>query len=826
MQGTEQSTAIRREEWVALYRRNDPAADRWAGGYGSIQHSIETQARVFAMADILKARGTKGDGVALFDVLHATDRVGSAAMWLVVNQTYAHNVHLDGRDLATEDFKPRPEGHTGGALNMAPAYTGYMAINVLTGLTRAWIMGQGHTVSAIDAVNLLVNNMTPAHAERYSLNDEGLTRFVRDFYSYRIGDDGLQDSPLGSHVNAHTAGALAEGGYLGFTELQYVHMPLPGERLVVFLSDGAFEEERGSDWAPRWWRAEDSGLVAPIMIANGRRIDQRTTLSQGGGTDWFVRHLRLNGFDPFVFDGRDPAAFAWAIFEMEERLQAAAEAVRSGNARYPIPLPYGIAVAPKGAGFHGEGTNLAHNLPLPSNPYTDPVSAQHFNESARRLWVPADELQEAVAQFQKHDASGRPREREHTLATRDVRLEVVPEPSYRPVVDAEQRRDPSSWTRTSPMAAVDAGFLSAVQANPHLRPRVGNPDEMKSNRMLRTLDALKFRVTEPEPGIPEAIDGAVVTALNESAVISAALGNKGGINISITYEAFGTKMHGVLRQEIIWSNHMNEAGKSQGWLSVPLVLTSHTWENAKNEQSHQDPSMAELMLDEPSDVSRVLFPADYNTAAAVMQTVYQTRGQFWTLVAPKQDIIPDLFAVDEAVQLLNQGASRLEWAGYDIPAARIILTAIGAYQLGEVLKASARLTDRRVSHAVVYMIEPGRFRSPRNERERAHAAPAELVADLYPGSVEGRIFVTHTRPAPLLGTLQPLNTGQGRTACLGFTNHGGTLTVDGLLFINRSTWAHAVLEAAHILGVDDGSLLDAGELAALRGEASPHGVLF
>ena len=38
---------------------------------------------------------------------------------------------------------------------------------------------------------------------------------------------------------------MAEGGYLGFSELQYVHMPLPGERLVAFLSDGAFEEQRG-----------------------------------------------------------------------------------------------------------------------------------------------------------------------------------------------------------------------------------------------------------------------------------------------------------------------------------------------------------------------------------------------------------------------------------------------------------------------------------------------------------------------------------------------------------------------------------------------------
>jgi len=311
---------IRNREWVALYRKKNRPADRWAAGYGPIDHSVETQARVFAMAELLAARGVKGDGVALFDMLSAADRLACEAMWLVVHETYAQSVYLDGRDLAPEDFKPRPEGHTGGALNMVPAYVGYVAINAITGITRSWIMGQGHCVAAIDSVNLLIDNMTPGHAERYALTDEGLTRYVQDFYSYKLTADGKQDSPLGSHVNAHTAGGLAEGGYLGFTELQYVHMPLPGERLVVFLSDGAFEEQRGSDWAPRWWRGDDCGVVTPIMINNGRRIDQRTTMSQQGGIDWFLQHLRGNGFDPFVLDGRDPAAFAWAIFEMECRL--------------------------------------------------------------------------------------------------------------------------------------------------------------------------------------------------------------------------------------------------------------------------------------------------------------------------------------------------------------------------------------------------------------------------------------------------------------------------------------------------------------------------
>jgi phosphoketolase len=822
MPQTENAEAIRTEEWVTLYRRKNPAADRWAVGYGPIHHAVETQAQVFAMAELLAARGVQGDGVPLFEALHAADRVASAGMWLVVHETYTRNVYLDGRNLTPEDFKPQPEGHTGGVLNMVPAYTAYMAINAITGFTRSWIMGQGHCVAAIDSINLLLNNMTPAHAERYSLTDEGLTRYVRDFYSYRLGKDGKQDSPLGSHVNANTAGGMVEGGYLGFVELQYVHMPLPGERLVVFLSDGAFEEQRGSDWDPRWWRADDCGLVTPIMINNGRRIDQRTTMSQEGGVEWFVEHLKLNSFDPIVFDGRDPAAFAWAIFEMECRLEAAAAAVRSGDDRYPVPLPYGIAVAPKGAGFYGEGTNLAHNLPLGANPHTDVVAAERFNDSARRLWVPLAELTDAVGKLQHHEACGRPRERDHPLAHREVKPEVPPLVS-RPV--PSNRSDMSTWVRSSPMYAVDAMFLATVQANPHLRPRVGNPDEMRSNRLQRTLDALKFRVTAPESAVPEDVHGAVITALNEEAVASAALANKGGINLIATYEAFGAKMQGVVRQEIIFANHCKERGRKQRWLSIPLVLTSNTWENAKNEQSHQDPSMSEAMLGEVSDVSRVVFIADYNTAAVVTRGVYQTQGQIWTLVAAKYEAIPDLFTPEEATQLLEQGALRLDWAGHKIGEQRLVLTAIGGYQLEEVLKASFRLAQHDIPHSVIYMLEPGRFRAPRSEGEREHAAPADLRNELYPDSAAARMFVTHTRPETILGVLHPLDTGSARTAGIGYIAQGGTLTTSGLLFVNRCTWAHILAAAARILDLPREDLLTPEELAALDGRASPEGVI-
>ena len=193
------------------------------------------------------------------------------------------------------------------------------------------------------------------------------------------------------------------------------------------------------------------------------------------------------------------------------------------------------------------------------------------------------------------------------------------------------------------MAAVDEVFATLVRENTHLRPRVGNPDEMKSNRLLKTLETLKFRVTDPEPGIPESLHGAVITALNEEAVASAALANKAGINLIHTYEAFGAKMHGVVRQELIFARNCNRSGRSQNWLSVPLLLTSHTWENGKNRAAPTRIPAGGALLAESISVSRVLFPADFNSAAAVTASVFETRGQIWTLVVPKADGIPDLF---------------------------------------------------------------------------------------------------------------------------------------------------------------------------------------
>ena len=753
---------------------------RWREGYGVIRHGDETVQRVETLVAALDASGQCPADTA-WRLLAAADRVACMGMWMTVHMTYARQVYLDGREMQAEDFKVVPEGHTGGALNIVPGYVGYLLANALSGRTRAWMMGQGHCVAAIDSVNVLLRNLEQEQEARYPASDAGLSLLCQDFYSYELGPNGRPVAPLGSHVNVYTAGGISEGGYLGFAGLQYVHMPLPGQELVSFLSDGAFEEQRGSDWAARWWRGDDTGLVMPIMIANGRRIDQRTTMSQSGGVHWFRDHLRLNGFEPVDIDGRDPAAFAWAILSMGDDLRAQYARIEAGEQQYPVLLPYAIAETVKGFGFPGAGTNAAHNLPLPGSCATDEASRALFNEGCAVLHVPPSELADAIDALSTHEAQKRVQEKDHYLRQLVVPAPSLPEP-------------PALSAATAPMAAIDGWFADVVRANPSLRIRIGNPDEMRSNRMNKSLDLLKHRVTSPEAGVAESLHGAVVTALNEEAVVSAALGNKQGLNLVVSYEAFAVKMLGAMRQEVIFARHVLETGRRVQWLSVPVLVSSHTWENGKNEQSHQDPTLSEAWLGEMADVAPVYFPFDANSAVAVLEQLYRQRGRVATVVASK-NVIPVVCSVGQAAQAVEDGALL---QSHDAEAA-LQLIAVGAYQLQAVMAAAEQLRESGVRCSVVAMLEPGRFRLPRDAREAQYVHSDEDLARVIP-PVKCRLIVCHTHAEVMTGVLRRLDTGILHTKVLGYCNRGGTLSTAGMQQANGQSAEHIVAAASSILG--------------------------
>jgi hypothetical protein len=62
----------RRTEWVRQYRHDHAAADLWARGLRHVSHSLETQERVFRMAEQLARGGV--DRADLFMALEEADR--------------------------------------------------------------------------------------------------------------------------------------------------------------------------------------------------------------------------------------------------------------------------------------------------------------------------------------------------------------------------------------------------------------------------------------------------------------------------------------------------------------------------------------------------------------------------------------------------------------------------------------------------------------------------------------------------------------------------------------------------------------------------------
>jgi phosphoketolase len=238
-------------------------------------------------------------------------------------------------------------------------------------------------------------------------------------------------------------------------------------------------------------------------------------------------------------------------------------------------------------------------------------------------------------------------------------------------------------------------------------------------------------------------------------------------------------MVGAMRQEIIFARQQKILNRPAQWLSMAVIATSHVWENGKNEQSHQDPSFGEVLLGEMSDVTRVVYPVDANSALACLNACYGTQGQMWVITAPKLKQ-PAQLNKAQALKLIQDGALALT------ESKQVQLVAIGAYQLQVCQKVSELLASQRISSGITCLFEPGRFRAARDEYEAQHQTPATIRQQIFPDDTQLRVFVCHTRPEPILGVCRHLDLGPDQTLAFGYTNHGGTFDTKGLLRANDS----------------------------------------
>jgi hypothetical protein len=217
-----------RTSWVAAYRRDHAEADWWAEGVGAFEHSLETQERVFRMAEQLAGRGI--DRLAVFAALRHADAVPQASSGSLHEGAALQTQHLyvQGRAIRSDDNRREP-----------------------------WC------------------SSLPAAA----------------------AGSGIIDTLLSSH------GVV-----------------------VNLLPREGFDEQPGRA-GDRWLPQPQAGR-AIILLDSTPRLD----------------HLRAMGFDPITFDGADPGAFAWAIFELAARAEDAATQLRCDCHPGVGPIPLGVAV--------------------------------------------------------------------------------------------------------------------------------------------------------------------------------------------------------------------------------------------------------------------------------------------------------------------------------------------------------------------------------------------------------------------------------------------------------------------------------------------------
>ena len=615
------------------------------------------------MVAALGERGEGGHGPAAWEILHAADRVASAAMWLVVHETYARTV-LPRRPRAR---RRRLQAGARGPHRRQPQHGARLrrlhgASTRSAGITRAWLMGQGHCVAAVDSVNLLLGNLRPAHARalrRQRRRAHPLRARLLRLPARRPRPAGLaaRQPRQRPHRRRHRRGRLPRlrRALSTCTCRCRASAWWPSSPTAPSRSSAAATGRRAGG-GPR-----TSGLVAPIMIANGRRIDQRTTMSQEGGVAWFTRHLRLNGFDPIVFDGRDPGRLRVGDLRDRAAAEAAARARREGRRRYPVPLPYGVAVAPKGAGFYGAGTNLAHNLPLGGNPHTD-ADGGAPTSTARRAGCGCapDELARgggarcSTTTRPGARASATPRSPTATPALRRA-CPSRPGGPCRPTA-----RDRAAWTRASPMAAVDDGFLAIVQANPHAAPARRQP-----RRDALEPDAAHARGAEV-PG-----DRARGRHPRGRRRRRGHRAQRGGRRVrgarqqgrdqprsSPTRRSAPRCTAPCGRRSSSPITSAGPAGRRAGcrsrWCSPRTPGRTR-----KNEQSHQDPAMAEAMLASPRTSRASCSRPTSTPPRRSSRPSTATRGQIWTLVVPKGSAHPRSLHRRGGRALVRDGAVRL-----------------------------------------------------------------------------------------------------------------------------------------------------------------------
>jgi xylulose-5-phosphate/fructose-6-phosphate phosphoketolase len=605
----------------------------------------------------------------LSEELRRLDAYWRAANYLSVGQIYLLDNPLLREPLRREHIKPRLLGHWGTTpgLNLMIAHLN-RAI-AARDLDAIFLAGPGHGGPAVVA-NAYLEGTYSELFPHVTRDTAGMQRLFKQF-SFPGG--------VPSHAAPETPGSIHEGGELGYVLAHAFGAAFDNPHLLVACAIGDGEAETGplaASWhGTKFLNPVHDGAVLPILHLNGWKIANPTVLARIPAGE-LTSMLRGYGWEPLLVEGDEPAlvhaAFATALDEALDRIDAIQRDARAHGFRERLPWPLLVLRTPKGwtgpkfvDGLPVEGTFRSHQVPVME--FAKHPEHLTILETWMRSYRP-DELFDAngtlvadVQSFAPHD--------EHRMSANPVTngglvlRELVLPPAGNYAVDV-----PSPGAVDGEATRVLGRYLRDVVDANRTNFRVVGPDETTSNRLDALFEVTARTFTGERSPLDDHVgpDGRVMEVLSEHLCQGWLEGYllTGRHGFFSCYEAFVHIVDSMFNQHAKWLKSINRIPWRRPIASLNYLLTSHVWRQDNNGFSHQDPGFIDHVINKKAEVVRVYLPPDANTLLSTADHCLRSRNYVNVIVAGKQPA-PQWLDRASADRHCAEGVGIWRWASTD-----------------------------------------------------------------------------------------------------------------------------------------------------------------
>lgn len=619
-----------------------------------------------------------------------------AANYLSAIQIFLQNNYLLEQPLSPNDIKSRLLGHWGTCPGISFVYANLnLLIKKYTDADVMLVVGPGHGFPAIQA-NSFIEGTLADYYPQATISKAGIEHIAKNF-SWPYG--------FPSHSSPHTPGVILEGGELGYSLSTSYGAVLDNPKLIVACLVGDGEAETGptaTAWhANKFIDPRNNGAVLPILHLNGYKIsgptiygrmsdEELTKLFEGYGYEVHVVEKADNDEEKIY---SEMAEVMDGVYKKIRDIQTKARLNNTDTVKPKWPMI--ILRTPKGWGgiteLDGkkiEGNHYSHQVVVkdPRTKNNELVALEKWFKSYK-----FEELFDERNGFIKEitdlipEGSRRIGKNKHAFGGPEVYKPLaLPDPN----IFAEPVNKPG-FIGSSSMIRVGEYLNEVFNKNADAKNfRFFSPDETYSNKLDKVFETAKRAWVWPMETWDQDLDpqGRSIEMLSEHTLQGLMQGYvlTGRHGIFASYESFIQIVSSMADQYAKFLKQAKEVGWRGNIPSFNYILTSSGWRQEHNGFSHQNPGFIDDMLQRQGDFINVYFPADGNSALAVIDECLASSYGINVIVAGKT-LEPRWVTVEAAKEQLKEGLAIWNFASQENP--DIVFASAGDYLTKEALAA-------------------------------------------------------------------------------------------------------------------------------------------